>query len=62
MSNQEDHMLQSQELKASNQIQLKQTGNTRKNNKFKLGSTHNKHYSEITKYDKKIYGKNGRNV
>jgi len=63
MSSQEDHMLQSQELIASNQIdQPKQTGKTRKNNIFKPESIHNRHYTGITKYDERIYGKNRRNV
>jgi len=50
-SNQEDYMLHSQELIASN------TG--RKYNIFKSGTTYNKHYTGITKDDKRIHEKIG---
>jgi len=45
--------------KQSNTKQNKQE--TGKNNISKLRTTYNKRYTGITKYDERIYGKNGRN-
>jgi len=56
-SNQEDHMFQSQELIASNQIPTK----TDRKSKEKQYITIIQDIG-ITKYDERIYGKNGRNV
>jgi len=52
-------MLQSQELIASNQIITKiNRKNTEKNSISKSRTIYNKRYTEITKYDERIYGKN----
>jgi len=64
MSSQEDHMLQSQELIASNQInqpkQKRQEKTTSSNpDQFITNIIQD---TGITKYDERIYGKNRRNV
>jgi len=62
MSNQEDHTFQSQEPKINNQILTKKSGNRGKNNNSKPETIYNKCYTETTKYDERVYGKNGCNV
>jgi len=55
-------MLQLQESKANNQLLIKELGNTGKSNNSKSETTYNKRYIGTIKYDKIIYGINGRNV